>query len=317
MASIISSRQARDLLASTGFLLALMISSCASVNVDMQGTEAASRVDIFIVTTDQTTASEVLRRLQDVENLPAAQPGETPWYRGHLTGVSDGSVYTILVGQADSHDDTTMRAVLRKSTTAWRPRYVLVLGTTAAVAYDAPLGAVGLVILTCDFDLDRFEESGDAGFCHRPDGGLYSSALSIADDWETAATTKANRTGCDPARVLKMAALSGHGAIEPRLVEIATQVSEERHRGLIIEREGIFAVQAVEDLRRAMREPIGFLAIRGVSEVRVPGTRPEDKPEASEPELRLLQESCAARDTADFAVELIRRRWPVSSKAKR
>ena len=102
----------------------------------------------------------------------------------------------------------------------------------------------------------------------------------------------------------------------PRFVEAATKLSEEMHRGLIIEREGIFAAEAVEDLRHQLREPIGFLMIRGVSEIRDSDGRRDDDPEARQSVQRLLQKACAARDTADFAMELIRQRWPVSSRAK-
>ena len=81
----------------------------------------------------------------------------------------------------------------------------------------------------------------------------------------------------------------------------------------MIEREGIWVAEGVQRLRYDRRKPIGFLMIRGVSEVRVPGEWREADLESGEREQRLLQESCAARDTADFAVRLIRERWPVSS----
>jgi hypothetical protein len=312
-----SFRRAGGLVTSAGLLCALVVSGCASVNIAVPGTEASNRIDIFIATTDRTTANEVLGRLQGLENLTARQAGKGPWYRGHLTGRSDGSVYTILVGQVEGGDDTKRKAIMSEAIRVWRPRYVLVLGTTPAVAYNTPLGAVGLVILTCKFDLDRYEQFGDAGYCHRPDGGLYSAALSVADEWETAATTDASRVGCDPARVLKMVALSENGSDEPRLVKTATKLSEERHRGMTIERERIFAAQVIKDLRHEMKEPMGFLMIRGVSEVLGPGTQREDTSQANEPGQLLLDNACAARDTADFAVELISRAWPVSPRAER
>jgi hypothetical protein len=59
---------------------------------------------------------------------------------------------------------------------------------------------------------------------------------------------------------------------------------------------------------------IGFLMIRGVAEIR----GPEGASGASsvdQPGRRLLERTCAARNVADFAIELIRRRWPVSPAA--
>ena len=176
---------------------------------------------------------------------------------------------------------------------------------------------VGVVTLTCDFDLDRYVEIRDTGNCYRPDGGLLAAALSVADQWEAAANTRTGRAGCSPARLTKLAALSGNADPGPRYVEIATSISEEIHRSLIMETEGILAAKAAEKLRHEKREPIGLLMIRGVSEIRHPRSGPEADGEAEESEARLLLQACAARDTADFAVELIRHRWPVSPRASR
>jgi hypothetical protein len=187
-----------------------------------------------------------------------------------------------------------------------------VLGTALAVANDSPLGAVGVVTLICDFDVDRFEELRDTGRCYRSDGGLVTAALSVTDQWEAASENRTDRSGCAPARVIKLVALSGNEDPALRYVETVTTLSEEIHRGMIMEREGIFAAKAVADLRHEMQESVGFLMIRGISEIRATGDegrQPEDA------EQRQLQEECAAHDTADFAVELIRQRWPVSSRA--
>jgi hypothetical protein len=169
------------------------------------------------------------------------------------------------------------------------------------------------VTLVCGFDLDRYEKSQDSGNCHRSDAGLFTAALSIVDEWEAAAKTRTSRVGCSPPRVLKLATLSGNREIGPDFVETATALSEDLHRGLLMEREGIFIAKAVQRLRHQMREPIGSLMIRGVSEVRRPGIWREAKRDAGEQETRRVQETCAANDAADFAVDLIRNRWPVSS----
>ena len=297
----------------SGLLFALMVSGCASVDVVLKGTQAASQIDIFILATDRATADEVLGRLQGVEELTALHADQERGSRGHLTGTRDGSVYSIVVGQLGGQDDTTAKAIMRKAATFWRPRYILVLGTSPAVAYDEPLGAVGVVTLVCDFDLGRYEESKDPGKCYRADGGLFTAALSLADEWEVISQTEPRRAGCSPARVLKLATLSGARDPGPGFVEIATALSEDLHRGLIIEQEGAFVAKSVQRIRVERREPIGFLMIRGISDVRVPAARREAKPETGEQSERLLQETCAARDTADFAVKLIRERWPVSS----
>jgi hypothetical protein len=301
------------LAASVGLLFAFVILGCASVDTGVKGEEATTQIDIFILVTDRATTDELLGRLQGVEKLPALQAFQKPLYRGHLTGVRDGSVYSIVVGQIDPQDAMTKKMIMQNAGRFWRPRYVLTLGTAPAVAYDEPLGAVGLVTLVCGFDLDRYEKSQDSGKCHRSDAGLFTAALSIADEWEAVAKTSTGRVGCSPPRVLKLATLSGNREIGPGFVETATALSEDLHRGLLMEREGIFIAKAVQRFRQEMREPIGSLMIRGVSEVRRPGIWREATRDTAEQEKRRVQETCAAHDTADFAVDLIRNRWPVSS----
>ena len=312
-ASRASSLRLGVLATSAGLLFAFVISGCASVDSGIKGEEASTPIDIFILVTDRATTDELLGRLQGVETLPALQADRKPIYRGYLMGTRDGSVYSIVVGQVDAHDGLTTKMIMQNAARVWRPRYLLTLGTAPAVAFDEPLGAVGLVTLVCGFDLDRYEKSQDSGNCHRSDAGLFTAALSIADEWEAAAKTRTSRAGCSPPRVLKLVTLSGNREIGPGFVETATTLSEDLHRGLLMEREGIFIEKAVQRLRHEMREPIGSLMIRGVSEVRRPGLWREAKRDAGEQEKRRVQETCAAHDTADFAVDLIRNRWPVSS----
>jgi hypothetical protein len=80
---------------------------------------------------------------------------------------------------------------------------------------------------------------------------------------------------------------------------------------MILERKGLAAAKAVEGLKHLSRTPIGFLMVRGISETRDP-RKPADT-EAGEQ--RDQRKACAARDAADFTVELIRKRWPVASRA--
>ena len=318
-ASIASSLRPAVLAVCVGSLFAFVTSGSASVDTDIKGAEAAIEIDIFIVATDRETADELLGRLQDVENVPALKVGDRSWSRGHLTSMRDGSVYSVVVGKVEAPGDTTTETIMQHASKVWRPRYVLVLGMAPAVAYDEPLGAVGVVTMVCGFDLDRYEKSQDAGKCHRPDGGLLTAALSIASEWgaareETAAEKKTGRAGCSPARVVKLMALSGTQELGPGFVEAATKLSEDLHRGLLMERDGISLARAVQRIRYERRSPIGMLMIRGIYEVRVPGAWRKARAEAGEPKQRRLQKACAARDTVDFALELIRNRWPVSPK---
>jgi len=298
---------------SVGLLFAFVTSGFSNVDTNIEG--AAIEIDILIMVPDHGTADELLGRLQAVEHVPVLKAAQEiwSWSRGHLTSTQDGSVYSIVVGQLDAQANTPMEAIIQNAAMAWRPRYVLILGTALAVAYDEPLGVVGLATMICGFDLDRYKKSQDAGRCHRADGGLLTAALSIADEWEAAREKETRRVGCSPPRVLKLLALSGSREVGPSFVDVATKLSEDLHRGLMMERNGILVAQAVQRVRYEKRRSIGMLMIRGISEVRFPGRRREVEPAAGEQEKRRLQEKCAALDAVDFAVDLIRNRWPVST----
>ena len=295
-------------------LLVLTVLSCAEIRL----ADPTGPIDLVVMATDGLTEKEILRRLQGVETLTERAGDATPWSRGYLDGVRDDSIYTIIVGTLEGDVSAKAEEVMRISTEVWKPRYVLVLGTAIAVANESPLGAVGVVPLICDFDLERFEELRDLGNCYRSDGGLFTAALSLSDEWRAGREADIDRVGCAPARAMKVAALSSaKGDPSPEYVKVAMEISEATRRSIILERKGLLAAKAVENLRHRGRQPIGMLMVRGVSETRapLPGGREKEEPEG--PEAQALWAACVASDVADLAVELVRRRWPVASRAKR
>ncbi len=293
-----------------GWLGALLFAGCAAV----EPRDAPRAVDVLVLTTDRETAEAFRAGMNDVDALPAPHRARTFWSRGRVPEARGKGDYSVLLGLVEEQDVTTTNSILSDTFADWHPRYVLAIGTALAVEHDASVGDVGIVTLTCDFDLQRFEASRDMGQCYRSDGGLFAGALSIADPWEAAAKARPERPGCQPARVIKLAALSGDGDPSPGAIKAATGISEEIHRAVIMERRGINVARAVEEFRHEMREPIGFLMIRGVSEIpdrtakRMPnqGAAPKADP------AKRSQDACVVRDTADFAIELIHRGWPIS-----
>jgi hypothetical protein len=281
------------LAASVTFLT--LLGACANIDAS-DSIEKGARSDIVILTADRAMAQEVLERLQDVQSWPASRPDAQPWSRGHLTRTSDGGVYSVVVAPGEGLDEATMKTIARRAIEAWRPRYLLSVGTAAAAPYGDPLGVVGLVALICDFEIERL------------------AALALSADWAGNADTRRSRSGCSPARTHKLAALGGEDLGDPRFPEVIAGISEELHDSLVMERWGAGVARAVGALRHESRQPIGFMMIRGVSKVSRPGEG-RGHEEASERELR--QEACAARDAADFAIELIRRQWPVAPGAAR
>jgi len=174
-----------------GFLIVLLVSGCSSVDGELREADAKRRIDVFVLVTDRATGDEVRDRLQGVENLPVPEASHETWFQGHLTGMRDGSVYSIVVGQVGGEDDTNARTLMRKARSILQPRYVLIIGTAPAVAYDEPLGAVGVVTLVCDFDLERYALHGSTFDVERVGGdrgggndssGLLSSSSHEAGD---------------------------------------------------------------------------------------------------------------------------------------
>ena len=304
------SRRPIRLAAGAAFLVALSMVGCTVLG----GTRGEGRVDVVVLTTDSTTTDELLKRMERVESVPISPIQGSAAFRGRLTRIADQSVYTIAVVSTQSPDGSTLETLTREAVEAWRPRYVLAIGTTAAVAKAGPIGAVGIVPLICDFDLERFQRLGDTGVCYRADGGLLVAAYSAKHQWRAYAEELPTREGCGPTRVVKMGTLSGGPEPQPDLVEAATRISEEIHRGVAMEGEGAPIARAIFEARQTTRIPIGFLMIRGISEIYGAGGDSDGNSPSGHPERRLRKEACAAHDVADFSVQLIRRRWPVSPR---
>jgi hypothetical protein len=306
-------------------LFALVVCGCGTLGLAFD----TDRVDLVLLTTDPETQEALLARMQNVEPIPAPSrtlaiptppentaqtTGEAVWYRGELTDARQGSSYSIRIGSAGqpSDDPSNTEAILQDAGEAWSPRYVLVLGTAEAAAHEAPPGAVGIVTLICDFDLDRFLRLRDPGVCYRADGGLMSAALSFGYEWESTARQGPNRDDCPSRSVVKMGSVSGAGVPGPELIETVNSMSEELHRGLIIEGEGIHAARAIEARRQRSGVRIGLMMVRGIRESHSQhAVATDDAAPSAKRDSRILRE-CAVRDTADFAIELIRNRWPVS-----
>jgi hypothetical protein len=289
-------------------LLALGLGSCASVVDD--GSKRA--IDVVVLTTDREMAEAFLENLAAVEGIPTPLIGSSGWVRGKLDRESDGALYSVVVGPREGHDERTMALFPREAIRKWSPRYVLLIGTAPAVPYGNPLGAVGIVVLTCNFDLHRYETLGNVGKCYRPDGGLLTSALARGDAWVESVDGRVNRTGCPPARVKKVGALFAEDSRESGFIQAASDISESVHRAVVIESQGVFAARAIAESRREERKPIGMAMIRAVSSIRRPGNGPAPDGAVEDPETLRRQAICATRDVADFAVELIRRQWPVA-----
>ena len=163
------------LVAAAALLAAVSLIGCASF-VPMR---SGNGVDLVVLTTDSETTEEFSRRLRGIERISSLPIPSEDTFRGSVSRLADGRRYTIAVLPTTASGGPSMEALARWAIDTWRPRYVLAVGTTAAVPQTGPVGAVGIVPLICDFDLERFEELGDTGLCYRADGGLLSSALSV------------------------------------------------------------------------------------------------------------------------------------------
>lgn len=293
------------------WLIALVAASgsCQS----MPARPSAAAADLLILTTDETTRSALVARLQNVEPMPAERDASASWLLATLERESGGGSYSIRI--ADAHEAISEGAEgLARAVDRWDPRYILVLGDGVAVVNESPLGAVGIVTLNCDFELDRYTELRDPGNCYRPDGGLRTASLALIAEWTASATANESRSECAPPRVVKMGALSIQDATSPDFATVANGISQGIHRGLLLESEGLHVARAVAALRHERRDSIGFLGIRGLARTLGPG---EQLDQTAARATGATTDSCVSRDVAEFAVELIQRRWPVSPRETR
>ncbi len=257
-------------------------------------------VDIVILTYEPATYDALRGRLGSSESEgPRGTPSPPArWARGQLEP-SRGRPgrYSLALGLAEESDAGSAEAVTRAALETWRPRYFLLLGTAPAVSDEDVRGTLVVPRLICEVERGA---AGDArrGGCHRTDRSLLNAALALGIDRDAAAAPEDLEDG-----VAAASEAAGDSAFVRALVPLLLQTG----RSVLIEREALGTARAIGAWRASRSDPVGFSILRGVSVLHSgEPVAPPPGPEELERTRRQATEAASR-----FAIDLIRRRWPV------
>jgi hypothetical protein len=262
-------------------------------------------VDIVILTHEPATHDAVRGRLDssEPEDTHGAPSPSGLWVRGHVEP-SRGRPgrYSVALGLAEESDGGSAEAVTQAALEAWRPRYFLLLGTAPAASDKDVRGTLVVPRLICRVE-GRAATGEHRGNCQRTDRSLLNAALALGID----RGSDARRDAAAPAALDDGVAIASEAAGDLAFVRALVPLLLQTGRTVVIEREALGTARAIRTWRATRSEPVSFSIIRGVS-VLYSG---EPAAPASGPEELERTRRQATEAASRFAIDLIRRRWPV------
>jgi hypothetical protein len=254
----------------------------------------AGPADVVILTYEPAVHDALREGLDSSEPAGSQGAGEesTRWVRGHLqpAGGRPGR-YAVALGLVKAPGPEAAEAITRAAIETWRPRYLLLLGTATAASDDDVRGTLVVPRLICEVERER------QGSCHRTNRSLLNAALALGSDPGSNGRSKVDDG----------VSIAGDATDDPAFVRALVPSLLETHRTVLIERGSLGTARAVGAWQATRSDPVGFSIIRGVSALL------SDDPAVSAPAPEELERTRrqATESASRFAIELIRRRWPV------
>jgi nucleoside phosphorylase len=296
-------------------------SSQAANNAQMVGPShvvaPAALVDLAIITILPEEYSSVLACLSNRRAAPgsASEPNVYGWELGEVQAAGHAVPYTVVVALAGDPTNAIGALVTKKTVEIFLPRYVALVGVAGGLPTEAQTrGDVMISSVIHAYEYGKIDESGfrpRSNFTYRVDRGLVMAALALdagGPEWRVGITP-----GPDPAHRPRLRA--GEMASGDKVVDDATGVFFQAvlnywPKLLGVEMEGAGAAAAIEAAHAEGRQ-VGFVMIRGVSDMPISGAEPQSGGTAERDRWKPYAAGVAAR----FVCELLRNRWPVPPRA--
>lgn len=270
------------------------------------------QVDILLITVLPDEYAAVLRVLSNARQVPGTPdaPNLYGWRLGTIARTYGGAYRVALALTGSAGTVIASQAVVR-SAERWRPRYVLLVGIAGGLSLGGC--APGDVVVSTEIygyeygKLDRgFHPR--ANWTYQVDRGLLTSVQAFAaanPDWWT---------GDSPApKVLFGPVASGEKVVDDPSDPSFAAVLHHWPKLQAVEMEGAGAAAAIEELRAVGSHAIGFLMLRGISDMpRPPSARAEGA--AAQTAERDANKRRACDVAAAFAVRWIAAEWPVEPR---
>lgn len=244
--------------------------------------------DVAILTVIREEFKAVLARL--VNPVFYQRHGEANTYAWHTSEVpplGGGRPYRVVLAMAGRGAQASSSQCANATLARWRPRYVLLVGI--AGGFDREGLQRGDVVLSQTIFFYQYGalRGGQSqlrhDFVYRPDVALWTSALSVNEAWTKGLVPpKAQLRG---PRMLLGNVASGDVLVDDRSSVFWHEVEKAWERLLAVEMEGA-AVAAVVEAAQAARITVGFLMIRGISDMPRSVPAPGAPPRRSAPRSR-------------------------------
>lgn len=288
--------------------LLLMLAGCGRE----EGCESPSSrtgagcVDIAILTVIPEEYFAVVGKLA-VDEVPAACRdcvNRYGWVYAELDSPQHEKPYRVVVGMAGEAGTTSGALAAQRALLRFRPRHLLLVGVAGGLPDRLRQGDVVLSESIWSYDYGavdrRFWPRQD--FTFRPDPRLLTAGLALEAPWQDDIESESPEPSRVPA--LRSGQIgSGNKVIEFMGSDFADGVLAANPQIVGVEMEGAGAAAAVEEAR-VQGQPVGFLMIRGISDV------PRDLGVLGDKKERELWKRYAADAAASYTLRLIRDNWP-------
>lgn len=278
-------------------------------------------IDILILTIKEEEYKAVVETLDNRASVPPTKerPNLYSWEFGTIQRVSGGAPFRIVVGMVGHQGQLPASDAAKESARIWKPTLCLVVGIAGGIPdRSVNLGDVLLSTEVWHFEFgkigDKFEPS--TRRVYQVNSPLLTAAMTLATnhpDWAGKLSTQRPTPGEPKVHAGPIA--SGDKVVERMDSPLFSPVFEKEQKIVGVEMEGGGAASAIHSLQQqqvGVGESIGFLMIRGVSDVvRTDKSEPLTDEQRSE---RKHWTVYASKVAAQFTADLIRRRWPFAPR---
>lgn len=272
-------------------------------------TAALDHVDILIVTVLPDEYAAMLRMLSNARPVQGTPDNPTlyGWRLGTIAH-DHGGAYRVALALTGRAGTVAASQAVVHSVQRWRPRYVLLVGIAGGLPTDGC--ALGDVVVSTEIYGYEYGKL-DSGFHPRPNWTFQVDRALLTSAQSFAAANTAWWSGAAPApKVLFGPVASGEKVVDDPSDPSFAAVLEHWPKLQAVEMEGAGAAAAIEELRAVGSQSVGFLMLRGISDMpRPPSERATGT--AAQTAERDANKQRACDVASSFAVRWIAAEWPV------
>ncbi|ARO86656.1 hypothetical protein EBAPG3_002055 [Nitrosospira lacus] len=280
------------------------------------GASSQSSVDVVILTVLPEEFNAVCTKVVDLKQAPSRkhQPNLYAWQTAKIK--SDKGDYSVAIGMMGHAGNTNSAMAVLDTVARWKTSYILLVGIAGGLK-DVAKGDVILADVIYGYEYGKIEKT----FMPRDrnydaDKGLLNGAMAhgISNDWKRLIRARPP-TSAEP-KVIRGEVASGEKVVDDPTNAFFERVLEKWPKINAVEMEGAGAGSAI-DQAHAMHTTVGFLMIRGISDLPRATTTAQAVSEASRgTHERDDWKKYAADTAAAFTVSFIAALFPLAPEQR-